>query len=72
MAQKKNRFDPETWKKIRNSLALSLLSASGAFIASLSTLGEITPTTLKQSAIIALATGGSFIVNVIRKYIQGD
>lgn len=72
MAKKKNQFDPETKKKIRNSLLLSLLSAGGAFIASLGTLGEITPVTIKQSGIIALSTGGAFLVNVIRKYIQGE
>ncbi len=63
----KNKFDPETLKKIRNSLLLSLLSAGGAFIAAISETRN-----LKASGIIALSTGGAFLVNVIRKYVQGE
>lgn len=65
--QIKNSFDKETKRKILNSLALSLLSAGGAFLASI-----IQTQNWKTSAIIALSTGGAFIVQAIRKYVEGN
>ena len=66
MAQIKNSFDAETKKKIVNSLWLSLISAGGAFIASVRETRD-----LKTSTIIALSTGGAFLVNTIKEYVQG-
>lgn len=64
--QIKNKFDEVTKRKIRNSLYLSLLSAGGAFIASLSQTRN-----LKESLIVAASTGGAFLVNTIREYVTG-
>ncbi len=66
MPQIKNSFDKETKRKILNSLYLSLLSAGGAFTSAL-----IAGNSLKASGIIALSTGGAFLVQTIRKYIEG-
>jgi chemotaxis methyl-accepting protein methylase len=66
MAQVKYSFDPETKRKILNSFYLSLLSAGGAFIASISETRDV-----KTSALIALSTGGAFLLNTIREYIAG-
>lgn len=66
MRQVKYSFDPDTKRKIRNSFYLSLLSAGGAFIASISQTRN-----WKESAIIAIATGGAFLVNTIKEYITG-
>lgn len=66
MPQIKNSFDKETKRKILNSLYLSLLSAGGAFASAL-----IAGNSLKASGIIALSTGGAFLVQTIRKYIEG-
>ena len=66
MAQVKYSFDPETKKKIVNSLWLSLISAGGAFIASYAECKDV-----KASAIVALATGGAFIVNTLREWVKG-
>lgn len=67
MAQIKNSLDKETKRKILNSLYLSLLSAGGAFIAALGTGNS-----LKVSGIIALSTGGAFLIQTIRKYVEGS
>jgi len=64
--QVKYQFDPVTKKKIVNSLWLSLISAGGAFIASVCKTRD-----LKASAIIALSTGGAFLVNTLKEYIAG-
>jgi hypothetical protein len=64
--QIKYKFDPETKKKIVNSLWLSLISAGGAFIASVGQ-GQ----SVKTSAIIALATGGGFLVNTLKEFVAG-
>jgi hypothetical protein len=64
--QIKNSFDKETKRKILNSLYLSLLSAGGAFTSAL-----ITGNSLKVSGIIAISTGGAFLVQAMRKYIEG-
>jgi pyruvate/2-oxoacid:ferredoxin oxidoreductase beta subunit len=66
MSQVKYQFDAETKKKIVNSLWLSLISAGGAFVASFSETRD-----LKASAIIALSTGGAFLVNMLREYVKG-
>lgn len=66
MTQVKYSFDEETKKKITTSLWLSLISAGGAFIASYAETKDA-----KASAIIALATGGGFLVNTLREYIKG-
>jgi hypothetical protein len=66
MGQVKNSFDKETKRKILNSLYLSLLSAGGAFTTAL-----IAGNSLKASTVIALSTGGAFLVQTIRKYIEG-
>lgn len=65
--QIKNSLDKETKRKILNSLYLSFLSAGGAFLSAL-----ITGNNLKTSGIIALSTGGAFLVQTIRKYIEGS
>jgi hypothetical protein len=67
VAQVKNKFDKETKQKIVTSLWLSLIAAGGAFIASISETQN-----LKASAIIALSTGGAFLVNTIREYVKGE
>ena len=64
--QIKYKFDPETKKKIVNSLWLSILTAGLAFTASISQGGS-----LKASVITAGATGGTFLLNTIREYIKG-
>jgi hypothetical protein len=64
--QVKYEFDAETKKKIVTSLWLSLISAGGAFIASMSETRD-----LKTSAIVALSTGGAFLVNTIREWVKG-
>lgn len=66
MSQVKNSFDTETKKKILKSFYLSLLSAMGAFIASLSQTRNV-----KESAIVAMATFGAFVVNTAREYVEG-
>ena len=66
MAQVKYSFDPETKKKIVNSLWLSLISAGGAFIASFSETKDA-----KASTIIALSTGGAFLANTLREWVKG-
>ena len=66
MAQVKYSFDPETKKKIINSLWLSLISAGGAFIASYAETKDV-----KASAIIALSTGGAFLVNTLKEFVKG-
>lgn len=65
--QIKNSFDPETKRKILKSLGLSLISAGGAFFGALGT-GQ----SIKASAVIALATGGGFLFNIIREYVKGE
>lgn len=60
------RLDRETGKKILKSFGLSILSAGGAFIASYQVTNNI-----KASAIIALSTGGAFLVNVIMEWVKG-
>jgi hypothetical protein len=67
MVQIKNSFDKETKRKILNSLYLSLLSAGGAFVSALG-LGN----SVKASGIIAISTGGAFLIQTIRKYIEGQ
>jgi hypothetical protein len=64
--QIKNSFDKETRRKILTSLYLSLLSAGGAFTSAL-----IAGNSLKVSGIIAISTGGAFLVQAMRKYIEG-
>ena len=64
--QIKYSFDPETKKKVINSLWLSLISAGGAFIASISQ-GQ----SAKASAIVALSTAGAFLVNTLKEYVKG-
>jgi hypothetical protein len=64
--QVKYKFDPETKKKIVNSLWLSLISAGGAFIASYAECKDV-----KASAIIALATAGGFLVNTLKEFVKG-
>ena len=66
MTQVKYSFDPETKNKIVNSLWLSLISAGGAFIASFAETKDV-----KASALVALATGGGFLVNTLREYVKG-
>ena len=66
MGQIKNSFDAVTKRKILNSFLLSLLSAGGGFIGALVETKDV-----KASAIITLCTGGAFIVQAIRKYIEG-
>ena len=66
MAQVRYSFDPETKKKIVNSLWLSLLTAGLAFTASITQGGG-----WKASVITAGATGGTFLLNTIREYVKG-
>jgi hypothetical protein len=65
--QKRFTFDKATWKKVGKSFGLSCISAGGAFFASLKETGNV-----KASAVIAVATGGAFLLNTILEYVKGE
>ena len=66
MAQKKNRLDKETLKKIGKGFALNLIGALAVFGTAYSQTGKV-----KESAIIAGSSFLSSVTNAIREYTKG-